>query len=138
MLSQTLRGAAAKRKANWHIYDDYRQLLEQKDIDGVIVGTNDHNRVRCAMHAVQAGKDVYAEKPMSSLRRRRPRARACGAQINRVLQVGSQQRSMAMNRVACDFVRNGGLGRVHLVLGVNYPRVCALRRHARRAGASKA
>ena len=40
---------------------------------------------------------------------------------NRILQVGSQQRSMAMNRVACDFVRNGGLGRVHLVIGANYP-----------------
>src|ERR1700758_3716844 len=34
--------AAAKRKATWRIYDDYRKLLEQKDIDGVIVGTNDH------------------------------------------------------------------------------------------------
>src|SRR5437016_10107491 len=51
--------AAAKRKAAWRIYDDYRQLLEQKDIDGVIVGTNDHARLRCAIHALQAGQDVY-------------------------------------------------------------------------------
>ena len=49
--------AAAKRQAKWRIYDDYRQLLDQKDIDGVIVGTNDHARVLCAIHAVQAGKD---------------------------------------------------------------------------------
>jgi predicted dehydrogenase len=112
--------AAAKRKATWRIYDDYRQLLEQKDIDGVIVGTNDHGRVRCAMHAVQAGKDVYAEKPMSLyVAEGRALVRAV-RKYNRILQVGSQQRSMAMNRVACDFVRTGGLGRIRLVLGVNY------------------
>jgi predicted dehydrogenase len=112
--------AAAKRKATWRIYDDYRKLLEQKDIDGVIVGTNDHARVRCAMHAVQAGKDVYAEKPLSLyVQEGRALVRAV-RKHNRILQVGSQQRSMAMNRVACDFVRTGGLGRIRLVLGVNY------------------
>lgn len=113
--------AMAKRKANWRIYDDYRQLLEQKNIDGVIVGTNDHDRVRCAIHAVQAGKDVYAEKPMSLyVEEGRVLVKAV-RKYNRILQVGSQQRSMAMNRVACDFVRNGGLGRVNLVIGANYP-----------------
>jgi predicted dehydrogenase len=113
--------AAAKRKANWRIYDDYRRLLEQKDIDGVIVGTNDHARVLCSIHAVQAGKDVYAEKPLSLyVAEGRVLVRAV-RKYNRILQVGSQQRSMAMNRVACDFVRNGGLGRVRFVLGANYP-----------------
>lgn len=113
--------AAAKRKATWRIYDDYRKLLEQKDIDGVIVGTNDHGRVRCAIHAVQAGKDVYAEKPMSLyVEEGRALVRAV-RKYNRILQVGSQQRSMAMNRVGCDFVRNGGLGQIRLVLGANYP-----------------
>ncbi len=112
--------AMAKRKASWRIYDDYRALLDQKDIDGVIVGTNDHGRVRCAIHAVQAGKDVYAEKPLSLyVAEGRALVRAV-RKYKRVLQVGSQQRSMAMNRLACDFVRNGGLGRIRLVLGVNY------------------
>jgi predicted dehydrogenase len=112
--------AAAKRKANWRIYDDHRKLLEQQDIDGVIVGTNDHGRVLCAIHAVQAGKDVYAEKPLSLyVAEGRTLVRAV-RKYNRILQVGSQQRSMAMNRLACDFVRNGGLGRIRLVLGVNY------------------
>src|ERR1017187_5814464 len=60
-----MEDAVGKRKANWRIYEDHRELLEQKDIDGVIVGTNDHARVLCAMHAVEAGKDVYAEKPLS-------------------------------------------------------------------------
>jgi len=112
--------SAARRKAAWRIYDDYRALLEQKDIDGVIVGTNDHARVRCAIHAVQAGKDVYAEKPLSLyVAEGRALVRAV-RKYNRILQVGSQQRSMAMNRLACDFVRTGGLGRIRLVLGVNY------------------
>lgn len=42
-------------------------------------------------------------------------------QYDRILQVGSQQRSMVMDRMACDFVRNGGLGRTRLVLGANDP-----------------
>src|SRR5689334_9315254 len=112
--------AAARRKASWKIYDDYRKLLEQKDIDGVIVGTNDHARVLCAIHAVQAGKDVYAEKPMSLyVEEGRALVRAV-RKYNRVLQVGSQQRSMAMNRLACDFVKSGGLGRLLFVQGVAY------------------
>src|SRR5215469_3456905 len=112
--------AAAKRKANWRIYNDHRELLEQKDIDGVIVGTNDHARVLCCIHALQAGKDVYAEKPLTLyVEEGRVLVRAV-RHYNRILQVGSQQRSMAMNRLACDFVKSGGLGRVHMVLGVNY------------------
>jgi predicted dehydrogenase len=111
---------AAKRDANWRIYDDYRQLLEQKDIDGVIVGTNDHVRVRCAIHAVQAGKDVYAEKPLTLyIEEGRALVRAV-RKHNRILQAGSQQRSMAMNRVACDFVRTGGLGAIQFAQGVAY------------------
>jgi predicted dehydrogenase len=112
--------AAAKRKASWRIYDDHRELLEQKDIDGVIVGTNDHARVLCAIHAVQAGKDVYAEKPLSLYVGEGRELVKAVRRYNRILQVGSQQRSMAMNRLACDFVRSGKLGRIRLVFGVNY------------------
>src|SRR5262245_23616517 len=57
--------SAEKRRAKWRIYTDHRQLLEQKDIDGVIVGTADHQRVLPCIHACQAGKDVYAEKPLT-------------------------------------------------------------------------
>ena len=116
-----MEDAVGKRKANWRIYEDHRELLERKDIDGVIVGTNDHARVLCAMHAVQAGKDVYAEKPLSLyVAEGRALVRAV-RKYNRILQVGSQQRSMAMNQLACNFVKSGGLGRIRLVLGVNYP-----------------
>ena len=113
--------AAAKRNAKWRIYHDYRRLLEQKDIDGVIVGTHDHGRVLCSIRAVQAGKDVYAEKPLTLyVEEGRALVRAA-RKYNRVFQVGSQQRSMAMNKLGCGFVRNGGLGRIQFVLAVNYP-----------------
>ncbi len=114
------RETAARRQAEWRIYQDYRRLLEQKDIDGVIIGTPDHGRVLCSIHACQAGKDVYAEKPLTvCVEEGRTLVRAV-RNHGRIFQVGSQQRSMAVNRVACDFVRSGGLGRVLFVLGVNY------------------
>src|SRR5260370_31367451 len=112
--------SAAKRDAIWRIYDDYRQLLDQKDVDGVIVGTHDHGRVLCSIRALQAGKDVYGEKPLTLyVEEGRALVRAA-RKYGRIFQVGSQQRSMAMNRLACDFVRNGGLGRVGFVQCVNY------------------
>ena len=110
----------ARRKATWTIFDDHRKLLEQKDIDAVIIGTNDHTRVLCAIHAVQAGKDVYAEKPLSLYVSEGRALVKAVRKYNRILQVGSQQRSMGMNRVASTFVRSGGLGRIRLVFGVNY------------------
>jgi predicted dehydrogenase len=112
--------AAAKRQARWRIYQDYRKLLDQKDIDGVIVGTPDHGRVLPCIHACQAGKDVYAEKPLTVYIAEGRALVNAVRKYNRVLQVGSQQRSMAMNRVACEFIRRGGLGKLQFVLGVNY------------------
>lgn len=112
--------AAAKRNANWKIYNDHRRLLEQKDIDGVIVATHDHGRVLCSIHACQAGKDIYAEKPLTLyVEEGRALVRAV-RKYGRILQVGSQQRSMAMNKLGSEFVRNGGLGRIQFVQGVNY------------------
>ena len=113
--------AAAKRKASWRIYQDYRKLLEQKDIDAVVVATTEHGRVLPCIHACQAGKDVYAEKPLTiCIGEGRTLVKAV-RRYKRVLQVGSQQRSMAMNRTACDFIRGGGLGKLKVVETCNYP-----------------
>jgi predicted dehydrogenase len=112
--------AAAKRNKQWRIYPDHRRLLDDKDIDGVIIGTTDHARALCSIHACQAGKDVYAEKPLTVYLAEGRAIVSAARRYNRIFQVGSQQRSMAMNRLASDFVRNGGLGKIHFVEGVNY------------------
>lgn len=112
---------AAKRNAKWRIYQHHQRLLEHKDIDGVIVGTKEHQRVLPCIHACQAGKDVYAEKPLTLYPAEGRALVNAVRRFGRVLQVGSQQRSMAMNQVACRFVREGGLGRVLYVQGANYP-----------------
>jgi len=114
------RQAAAKRQANWKLYDDYRRLLENKDVDAVIVATPDHGRVLTCIHACQAGKDIYAEKPLTVYIEEGRALVKAARKYKRVFQVGSQQRSMAMNRIACEFVRNGGLGKIKLVQGCNY------------------
>lgn len=112
--------ALREKKASWPVVQDYRKLLERKDIDAVVVPTTDHNRVLCCIHACQAGKDVYAEKPLTlTISEGRVLVKAV-RKYGRVFQVGSQQRSMEMNRFACELVRNGGLGKLKEVLGCLY------------------
>lgn len=111
---------AEKGGGQWAVYQDHRQLLDRNDIDAVIVGTPDHTRVMVCIHACQAGKDIYAEKPLTLyIREGRVLVNAV-RKYGRVFQVGSQQRSMAMNRIACEFIRSGKLGKIRVVQGCNY------------------
>jgi len=95
--------------------------LARTDIDAVVVGTLEFQRVLPCIHACMAGKDVYAEKPLTLYIQEGRALVNAVRHYNRVLQVGTQQRSMTMNRVACELVRNGGLGKVLEVRAVNYP-----------------
>lgn len=113
--------AVAKRKTNWDVYQDYRRILDRKDIDAVIVATHDHGRVLPSIHACQAGKDVYAEKPLTVYIGEGRALVNAARKYGRVIQVGTQQRSMEMNQIACRLVREGGLGKIELVQAVNYP-----------------
>jgi predicted dehydrogenase len=113
-------GFKAKHKGNWPIYQDYRKILDRKDIDAVIVATGEFQRVVPCIHACQAGKDIYAEKPLTLYIREGRALVNAVRHYDRVLQVGSQQRSMEMNRVACDLIRSGRLGKVLEVRAVNY------------------
>jgi predicted dehydrogenase len=91
---------------------DYRRLLDRKDIDAVVITTPDHWHALPTIHACQAGKDVYCEKPLSLTvvegRRMVEAARA----NNRIVQTGSQQRSDDRFRLACELVRAGRLGQL--------------------------
>ncbi len=103
------------------VYQDYRKILERKDIEAVVIPTTDHGRVIPCIHACQAGKDVYAEKPLTvTIAEGRVLARAV-KKHRRVFQTGTQQRSMELNEFACRFVREGGIGRLHTVRCCNYP-----------------
>lgn len=104
----------------WRVYQDYRKLLDSRDIDAVIVPTTDHGRVLPCIHACQAGKDIYAEKPLTlTIAEGRSLVKAV-RKHGRVFQTGSQQRSMEYNRYPCDLVRTGKIGKVHTVLACNY------------------
>lgn len=113
--------AVAEKKSKWKVYQDYREMLDKENLDAVVIGTPDHVRTRIAIHACQAGKDVYAEKPLTAYIAEGRALVNAARKHNRVFQVGSQQRTMEVNRTACEFVRDGGLGKIKLVQGMNYP-----------------
>lgn len=110
----------AKMKGDWPVYQDYQKILDRKDIDAVIVATGEFQRIVPCIQACQAGKDVYAEKPLTLYVREGRALVNAVRRYDRVLQVGTQQRSMAMNRVACELVRTGGLGKILEVRAINY------------------
>ncbi len=109
-----------QKQTNWNTYQYYPEMFDKENLDAVVVATPDHARVLPCIHACQAGLDVYAEKPLT-LTIAEGRALVNAARkYDRVFQVGSQQRSMEMNRFACELVRTGGIGAIKAVLGVNY------------------
>jgi len=108
------------KSRDYGVYEDYRELLERDDVDAVIVTTCDHWHALAAIHACQAGKDVYGEKPLTlTIREGRAMVDAV-RKYRRVFQTGSQQRSYLRNRQGCELVRNGRLGKVHTVVCTNY------------------
>lgn len=93
-------------------YNDYRELLARGDIDAVVIVTPDHWHTPQSVHAAEAGKDVYCEKP-NSITIGEGRQLVNAVQRNgRVFQNGSQYRTRTTIRRACDFIRKGGLGKV--------------------------
>ena len=115
------RAKAVAEKARAKAFQDYRKMLDLKEVDAVTIGTPDHWHALCAIHACQAGKDVYVEKPMTLTIREGRKMVEAVRKHGRVLQVGSQQRSLAANRIGCELVRAGGIGKVRKVIAHNYP-----------------
>jgi predicted dehydrogenase len=103
------------------IYGDYRKLLERQDIDAVTIGTPDHWHTAIALAALRAGKDVYCEKPLTLTVNEGKLLIKAVAETQRVFQVGTQQRSNARFRQACELVRNGRVGKLQKVT-VSLPR----------------
>lgn len=96
-------------------YKDYRELLNDRDVDAVVIGTPDHWHCRMMVDAVNAGKHVYVEKPIAnSIEECRIMVEA-QEKTGKVVQAGQWQRSGPHYRKAFDIVRSGVLGRIRLV-----------------------
>jgi predicted dehydrogenase len=102
-------------------FQDYRKLLDMKEIDAVLVTTPDHWRTLICIHACQAGKDIYAEKCLTLTIAEGRKLVEAVRKYGRVFQTGSQQRSMPENRDGCALVRGGAIGKVQTIIGHNYP-----------------
>lgn len=97
------------------IYEDYRDLLENPQVDVVTIGAPDHWHVKMAIDACRAGKDVYVEKPVSLTVDEGKILRRVARETGRVIQVGSWQRSDSRFRLAVEMVRAGRLGNLRRV-----------------------
>lgn len=97
------------------VYGDYRKLLENKDIDAVIVGTPDHWHCLPMIEALDAGKHVYVEKPISNTIEECNLMVKAADRYGHMVQVGQWQRSGTHYKEAIDIVRSGELGNIRLV-----------------------
>ncbi len=113
----TLPGKLADKCAQ---YQDYRKMFEKEKLDAVVIATPTHARVLICIHAMRAGLDVYAEKPLTLTVEegqyliRAEKKYAC------VFQTGTQQRSIPINNFGSDLVKNGAIGRIRTVICPNF------------------
>ncbi|MGK7397797.1 MAG: Gfo/Idh/MocA family protein [Candidatus Cyclobacteriaceae bacterium M3_2C_046] len=96
------------------LHEDYRKLLDDKDIDAVIVGTPDHWHCLQTVDAIEAGKDVYCEKPLGNSIAECDIMVNAARKHNKIVQVGQWQRSGPHWQEAIDYVRSGKLGNIRL------------------------
>jgi predicted dehydrogenase len=94
------------------VYYDFRRVLDRPEIDAVVIATPDHWHSIMSIQAIEAGKDVYCEKPLTLFIAEGRRVVNTSRQYGTVFQVGSQQRSDWRFRKAVDVVRSNGIGRL--------------------------
>ena len=102
---------------------DYRELLNNKDLDAVIIATPDHWHALPAIHAVMAGKDVYVEKPVGHNVAEGRAMIVAARKFDRVMAVGTQQRSSENFQKAVETVRSGKLGKVFWIQTWNFENI---------------
>ncbi len=93
-------------------YENYRELLERKDIDAVVIASPDHWHSMMVIDAAKAGKDIYCEKPMALTVAEGRAMVTASRKYARVFQTGNMQRSWRNFRHACEMVSNGYIGEV--------------------------
>jgi predicted dehydrogenase len=111
------RGGAAPKE-----YSDMRALFESKDVDAVSIATPNHWHALATIWACQAGKDVYVEKPATHNIYEAHKVVEAARKYNRMVQVGSQSRSMPYKIKAMQLLRDGIIGQVYSARGLCYRR----------------
>jgi predicted dehydrogenase len=101
-------------------YRDFRDLVDQKDIDAVIIGTPDHWHALPFIAACEAGKDIYCEKPISHDFIEAKAMLSAARHFKPVVQVGTWQRSMNHFQKAIEFVQSGKLGKIAVCRAWNF------------------
>ena len=102
------------------VYEEYERLLERKDIDAIEIATPDHWHALVAIHSLQAGKDVYLQKPLAYTVTEGLAVQRAVRANNRILQMGSQQRSSEEFQTAIALVQKGAIGdikEIHVRVG---------------------
>src|SRR5258708_37878607 len=110
----------AERAKEWagpqaQAYQDFRRLLDRKDIDAVHIATPDHWHAAITVLACQAGKDVYVEKPLAHNVREGRAMVSAARRYNRIVQAGTQHRSSPHFREVQEIVQSGALGKVNWI-----------------------
>jgi hypothetical protein len=113
-VNEGYRAAYGEHYASCQAYDDFRDVLDRKDIDAVLIATPAHWHATMVVMAAQAGKDIYCEKPSACTILEAQVIRGAVQRYGRVFQAGTQQRSEygGKFRLACEFVRSGRIGRL--------------------------
>jgi predicted dehydrogenase len=101
---------------------DLRRVLDDKDVDGVIIATPNHWHALATIWALQAGKHVYVEKPASHTVWEGRKMVEAAAKYNRVVQVGTMNRSRPAVQKAIEFMKGGGIGKIYMARGLCFKR----------------
>lgn len=110
----------AKKHGVKDAYQDYRKVIERKDVDAIVTATPEHWRSVICVSAALAGKHLYVEKPVTLTIEDGKLMRAAARKTGVKVQCGSMQRSNKINFLACKFVREGHLGKVTEIHVANY------------------
>ena len=109
------RKLGSGKYSNLKTYADYREMLQDKSIDAVLISTPDHWHAQPTIEAALAGKDIFLQKPASLTIKEGRQMAAVVKRTGRIFQQGSQQRSDAYFRLGCELVRNGRIGKIREV-----------------------
>jgi len=117
-----LRAGEFKQQHGTHVdkYTDYRKLLDDQSIDAIAIATPNHTHSLIAIAAIQAGKDVYVEKPVSHNVWEGRQLVNAARQNDRIVQCGTQLRSSPSVTAAVTFVQEGNLGKILYAIGTCY------------------